>query len=104
MIIRECSECGHQNEIEVSKKEAAFELVDVNTILGQSCEKCSSKKVTTSYQRPDLDFELLKEWATNQELFLMPQDEELLLADGNYLNDILAILDTVLIPDQKETY
>lgn len=100
-ITRECSQCGHQDEIEVSKREAAFELVNINTILGQSCKKCSSTKFSTSYQRPDLDFELLKEWATNQELFLMPQDEELLLADGNYVNDILNILDTVSIPEQK---
>jgi hypothetical protein len=47
------------------------------------------------------DYELLKEWATNHELFLMPQDEELLLADGKYLDDILNILDTLSIPDQK---
>ncbi|MDP1817384.1 MAG: hypothetical protein Q8K92_23200 [Leadbetterella sp.] len=100
-ITSECSQCGHQEEIEVSKREAAFELVDVNTILGQSCKKCSSTKFSTSYQRPDLDSELLKEWATSQELFLMPQDEELLLADGNYVNAILNILDTVSIPDQK---
>lgn len=100
-ILRECSQCGHQDEIEVSKREAAFELVDINTILGQSCKKCSSTKFSTSYQRTELDFELLKEWATDQELFLMPQDEELLLAEGNYVNDILDILDTISIPDQK---
>ena len=100
-ITRECAQCGHQEEIEVSKREAAFELVDVNAILGQSCKKCSSTNFSTSYQRPDLDFELIEEWATNQELFLMPQDEELLLAEGNYVNDILNILDTVSITDQK---
>lgn len=31
----------------------------------------------------------------------MPQDEELLLAEGMYLDDILDILDNVPIPDQK---
>lgn len=100
-ISRECSQCGHQDEIQVTKREAAFELVDINTILGQSCKKCSSTKFSTSYQSPDLDFELLKEWATNKELFLMPQDEELLLADSKYVNDILNIIDTISIPDQK---
>ena len=55
----------------------------------------------TSYQTPDLDFELLKEWATNPNLHLMPQDEELLLADEKYLDNILNILDNVAILDHK---
>jgi len=48
-----------------------------------------------------LDYELLKEWAINPDLYLMEQDEELLLADGKYLDLILNILDTVSIPKHK---
>lgn len=100
-IERKCLSCGNKEEIHVSKREAAFELVDINAVLGESCKKCRSVRFTTNYLVPELDYELLKDWATNSELYLMPQDEELLLADGRYFDNILAILDTVSIPDHK---
>jgi hypothetical protein len=100
-IERTCSNCGNKERISVSKREAAFELVDINTVLGQKCKKCSSTTFSTTFEHPDLDFELLKDWATNSDLYLMPQDEELLLADEKYLENILNILDNVSIPDQK---
>ncbi len=100
-IERTCSNCGHKERISVSKREAAFELVDYNQVLGQKCKKCSKDKFSISFERPNLDFDLLKEWSTNLELYLMPQDEELLLADEIYLDLILQILDTVTIPDNK---
>ena len=48
-----------------------------------------------------MDFELLKEWSLNPELYLMEQDEELLLANELYLDMIFKILDTIKIPDHK---
>ena len=75
--------------------------MDIHEVVGKRCKNCSSSIFSTSYQTPDLDFELLKEWATNPDLYLMPQDEELLLADEKYLENILCILDTVSISDQK---
>ena len=100
-IERTCFNCGNKERISVSKKEAAFELVDINTVLGQKCKQCSSTTFSTTFERPDLDFELLKDWATNPALYLMPQDEELLLADEKYLENILNILDNVSILEQK---
>lgn len=100
-IERTCTICGHNDEIMVSKREAAFELVDINNILGTTCIKCSSTSFTTAFSKPDLDLDLLIEWATNSDLYLMPQDEELLLADEKYLDIILHILDTVPIADHK---
>ncbi|WP_400190243.1 hypothetical protein [Hymenobacter sp. B81] len=85
----------------MTKREAAFELFDINGALGQKCKNCSSISFTTAYQRPDLDFDLLKEWVTNSDLYLMPQDEELLLAEEQYVDMILEVLDTMLIPDHK---
>ncbi len=64
-------------------------------------KKCSTTSFTTAFQRPDLNFELFKEWATNSDLHLMPQDEELLLADEKYVDMILEVLDTMSIPDHK---
>lgn len=100
-IERTCSHCGHREEIEVTKQEAAFELVDINDVLGDTCRQCSSKTFTFFLPKPDLDFALLKEWATSPELYLMEQDEELLLADEKYLEMILQILDTTSIPERK---
>ena len=100
-IERACTVCGHAEKLIVTKREAAFELFDINKALGRTCKKCSSNSFTTAYQRPDLDFELLKEWATTPNLYLMPQDEELLLADEQYIDMILEVLDTISIPDHK---
>ncbi len=100
-IVRTCSHCGNQEEINVSKREAAFELVDIHTILGPNCGKCNATSFSTTLEKPDLDVDLLKEWATNTDLLLMPQDEDLLLADGQYVDLILEILDHVSVPDQK---
>jgi len=100
-IERECSNCGSKEQITVSRREVAFELVDINEVVGKNCNNCSASKFITYYQTPDLDFELLKEWATNPELYLMGQDEELLLADEKYLDNILNILDNVSLLDHK---
>src|ERR1035437_5911797 len=100
-IERTCSNCGNIERIYVSKRDAAFELVDINEVLGQKCKKCSEKNFSTTNEIPELDYELIKEWATNMDLHLMPQDEELLLANERYLENILQILDNVSIPDQK---
>ena len=100
-IERECSNCGSKEQIKVSKREAAFELVDIHKVVGENCNRCSASKFITHYQTPDLDFDLLKEWATNPELYLMEQDEELLLADEKHLDNILKILDNVSLLDHK---
>jgi hypothetical protein len=80
---------------------AAFELFDIDIALGQTCKNCSSKSFNTSFERPDLDLELLIEWAKNPDLNLMPQDQELLLAEEQYVDMILLVLDTISIPDHK---
>jgi hypothetical protein len=100
-IERTCSNCGHKDEIYVTKREAAFELVKINDVLGNTCSHCSSTIFTTAYEMPDLDFDLLKEWATSSELYLIEQDEELLLADEKYLDMILQVLDTIPIHEHK---
>jgi hypothetical protein len=100
-VARTCMVCGDNEELAVTKREVAFELVDINEALGQTCKMCSSTFFTTAYQQLDLDVDLLKEWATNTDLYLKPQDEELFLADEPYVNMILEVLDTTLILDHK---
>ncbi|PVD49338.1 hypothetical protein DC498_25565 [Terrimonas sp.] len=100
-IERTCTVCHHVEKLFVTKREAAFELFDIDKTLGQKCSNCSSTTFTTAYERPNLDLDLLKEWAINSDLYLMPQDEELLLADEQYLDMILQVLDNITIPDHK---
>ncbi|MES2765802.1 MAG: hypothetical protein V4642_08040 [Bacteroidota bacterium] len=101
-IERTCSNCGHKQQIEVSKREAAFEIYDISKLLPPECIQCSGKSFITSYQTPNLDKELLEEWAADLELSLMPQDEELLLAEGEYLEMILEVLDNPETLKQKQ--
>lgn len=100
-IGRVCSNCEHKERISVSKREAAFELVNIDEVVGKSCKKCSGLTFSFFYSKVELDIELIKEWATNSDLRLMPQDEALRLADEKYLEHILTILDNVSIPDRK---
>ncbi len=57
----------------VSKREAAFELIDIDEALGKFCSHCSERLIYTTFERPDLDRELLREWATDLNLYLMEQ-------------------------------
>ncbi|MDQ2793912.1 MAG: hypothetical protein M3Y12_07890 [Bacteroidota bacterium] len=50
-----------------------------------------------------MDKEILLEWATNASLHLMLQDEELFLADENYVELMLDVLDNCeILPTKKE--
>ena len=100
-IERVCIKCAHSDQLFVSKRDAGFELVDIDEVYGKTCKMCGEIRFKTSYERPDLDIHLLKEWAADPELQLMEQDEDLLLADEEYLDSIFAILDTMVIPDYK---
>lgn len=92
-VERICSNCKFEEQITISKREAAFELVNIDKALGSKCPKCFEEKFTVFCHLPTLDQELLAEWAKEEELHLAPQDEELLLADEQYLEIILNALD-----------
>lgn len=100
-IERACSNCGNKERIRVSKREAAFELVNIGEVVGENCKKCLGLTFSFFYQTVELDLELIIEWATNSDLRLMPQDEALLLAEEKYVEYILAILDSVSISYRK---
>lgn len=97
-----CKNCGHATHIMVSKKEAAFELVDTEEALGRFCAQCSERLIYTRYEGPDLDKELIVAWAADPNLYFMEQDEELLLAEEKYLDLILEAIDTVPMPLHKQ--
>lgn len=93
---RTCIGCGYSQAINVTNREAAFELVDHADVFGVECPRCRSSKFASSREIPEYDFELLSEWAVNEDLMLMSQDEDLMLADGKHLEIILPILDSNL--------
>lgn len=101
-ILRTCISCSNEQEVFVTKREAAFDLIDYRQVFGETCTKCPSTRFAISHQTPDLDLELLLEWANDTNLFLIEQDEELLLADEKYLELILELLDKHLILEHKQ--
>ncbi|MFK7952359.1 MAG: hypothetical protein AB8B73_05900, partial [Ekhidna sp.] len=63
---------------------------------------CGKSTFNSSFQTPELDEQLFNEWATDSEFHLMPQDEELLIADNKYLHLILNALDNLEIDKHKQ--
>ncbi len=102
IVIITCLKCKNEQEVSISQKTESL-AANHDKILKIKCPKCSNIKFAISYKKVvPLDFELLKEWSLHQNLFLMPQDEELFLADEPYLDIILQTLDTVKILDIKK--
>ncbi|MGH2667192.1 hypothetical protein [Flavobacterium sp.] len=91
---RKCADCGHVDFIFLTKIEAAFELYDTNEIWKSLCSKCHSEKCNSLiHAHPKLDEEILNIWGYDSNLFLMEQDEELFLAEIDYLDMILEKID-----------
>ncbi len=86
----------------ITKREAAFEL-RWQEIVNKQCPKCGSTDFTDiTIPIVELDETLLLEWGRHREYFLMPQDEELLLAEEKYFDMIVDILDNNLILQHKK--
>lgn len=83
-----------------SKRQAAFELFDEGELMSD-CGKCGKSTFESAFEIPELDELLFNEWATDPELHLMPQDEELLIADEKYLDLILNALDNLELDKHK---
>ena len=93
-ISRSCKSCGHEDKLELTKVQSAFHLYDTSAIWTQECSVCKSVECQI-IQHPlvKLDQELLDIWGHNPQLAMMPQDEELFLAEIEYLPIILQAID-----------
>ncbi len=98
---RTCIKCGDIKAFELDKRQAAFELFDEQQ-LKANCDNCGKSTFNASLETPELDEQLFNEWATDPELHLMPQDEELLIADAKYLKFILNALDNLELNKHKQ--
>ena len=93
-LSRGCKECENVDLFGLTKIEAAFELYDSSQIWKTPCSKCGSVNCKfLGHDHPKLDQELLDIWGNSPELFLMSQDEELFLAEIDYLPMTLKAID-----------
>ena len=93
-LIRTCKNCKHVDSIELTKVEAAFGLYDSYKIWRTPCSNCGSINCESlARHHTTLDRELLGMWGNDPELFLMEQDQELLLAEYDYLPMLLEAID-----------
>ncbi len=88
-----CKNCKHESIFELSKTEAAFDLVE-NKLWNLPCEKCSStEKSSLGTNKPTIDEELMEQWATQEELQFLDQDEDLYIAVVDNIDMIIHFLD-----------
>ncbi len=97
---RRC-ECGHTEAIEVTRKEACFNLKG-HEIWRKKCPKCG-KSNSKSMSAPFVEIEkdLLLEWGNNENYRFLDQDEDLILARESYIDLILDVLDNHQILQNK---
>jgi len=101
-VKRICSQCGHEDDMEISKRDAYFEPYQTNLVSQSVCSCCSSTEFATMVLLPELDDELIIEWATNDDLCFNIQDEDLVLAHEQYLNVILHLIDSATVSEGKK--
>lgn len=101
-LTRTCKDCKNEDSFSLTKVEAAFELYDSSVIWNTPCSNCDSVNCESlGHHHPKLDKELLDLWGNDSELYLMEQDEELFLAELEYLPMILESIDEGRYPSRK---
>ncbi|MFK7971134.1 MAG: hypothetical protein AB8F95_12240 [Bacteroidia bacterium] len=93
-LSRTCGDCEYIDFFDLTKIEAAFDLYDHAAIWKSPCTQCGSEKANAlGLNKPDFDKALLDLWGNDPKLFFMSQDEDLLLAEIEYLPLLLQTID-----------
>lgn len=88
-----CKNCKHESIFELSKTEVAFDLLE-NKLWNLPCEKCSStEKSSLGTNKPTIDEELMEQWATQEDLKFLDQDEDLYIAEVDNIDLIIYFLE-----------
>lgn len=88
-----CKNCKHESFFEISKTEAAFDLLE-NKLWNLPCEKCNSiEKSSLGTNKPTIDEELMQDWATQEDLQFLDQDEDLYIAEVDNIDLIIYFLE-----------
>lgn len=100
-ISRKCSDCENVDYYSVSKKEVAF--LHNNSYWNKPCSKCKSIKCASlNYPIVEIDDELMTIWSKDAALFFLDQDEELILAEEEYVDLIIRYIDSdVILPSKR---
>ncbi len=101
-VKRICKDCKNQDLFEFTKVEVAFSLYDSKKIWNSACTKCNSTECSSvGYSPPKIDKELLDIWGANPNYYFMDQDEDIIIADIDYLNLFLDAIDKSSYPKDK---
>lgn len=97
VIRRTCKNCQNIDELEITEREAAFEEIRSQKELNWNtpCKKCNSTSCT-SLSYPFVNYykkEIFEEWKYNEKLHFYCQDEDIILADIDNLDNILEGID-----------
>lgn len=90
-IIRQCKKCKHRQRYDYPKREVAFGLHNDDPFHCSNCNYDTSDYGEVHCNK--LDGDIMSEWIVNPDVYLLEQDEELFLADVNYLDLLLKYLD-----------
>ncbi len=72
---RVCMICGHEDQIELTKEQSAFDLYDGNAIEQTACSKCGATQISSlHHQLVKVDKALLDRWGQDATLFFLAQD------------------------------
>ena len=93
-LTRVCKDCGNTDYFNLTKTEAAFKLYDWARFFYSPCANCGST-TCQSLSNPlvPIDQEILDMWGNDRELRFLDQDEELMLAEFEYLPMLLNAID-----------
>lgn len=98
---KQCKKCRNIDKYSLTKIEAAFSLKD-DFIYNQACSKCGDKNyINYSRDLVAIDQELLDIWGNNLSYQFLDQDEDLLLADMQYMPILLNAVDNNIYPQEK---
>lgn len=99
---KNCKNCGKGYTVPLTKYEAAFDPLSTPKVKDAKCPVCKSPEYqSASVHTPEIDEDILLTWARDSNLYLMEQDEDLLLADGAYIDLIDTFIDRDDILDSK---
>lgn len=99
-IFRTCNNCGKIEKIPLTKREATFDLVDINKTM-PTCPECGSASFNAVSEKPALELELLKEWAADEKLCVLEQDEDLMIANACSPDHIVEVLNAMELKGNK---
>ncbi len=101
-ILTRICKCGYKEEFPLNRLEAAFGFPE-NKFWKMICPQCGKSQTdSVSYNTPKIDSDLFKIWSENENYQFSEQDEDILLAEMDYLELLLSAFDDKNFPIEKK--